>query len=157
MVGAEIKSETKVMRRLKVKQFGAKWGQGKTSGLREPFLLLWWVWHLSRSWIWAHLYPSEDCLKDSEYIYVFVIWERQTLYIGQNIFRLTLVNFSMFEIEDFIMSEWYVVMDIIVFLIFLFLVSKLGVILLVTPQISIWRGSFQSRENMLPLQCRGIW
>ena len=46
---------------------------------------------------------------------VFAIWERQTLDTGQNIFRLTLVKFSMLKIENLIMSKCYVIVDIAVF------------------------------------------
>lgn len=39
------------------------------------------------------------------------------------------MNFSILEIEDFMAKEWYVIMDTVVFLIFLFLVPELGIIL----------------------------
>ena len=68
-------------------------------------------------------------MKNLGYICVSVIWERQTLNERQNSFLLTLMNFSVFEIEDFIASEWYVIVDTVVFLIFLFLVPELGVTL----------------------------
>lgn len=57
------------------------------------------------------------------------------------------MNFSVFEIEDFIASEWYVIVDAVVFLIFLFLVPELGVTLWVTLGISILRGSFRAEKT----------
>lgn len=55
------------------------------------------------------------------------------------------------------MSEWYDMVGTAVFLIFVFLVPELGVSLWIISEISIWRGSFQSWRNSLPLQRRGVW
>lgn len=119
-------------------------GERVNSGaVREPFLSLWWLWHIHRSWtFYACLSPLEDSLeeglmKDLRYIYSWVIRERQIPNGGQNIFRLTSVNFCMLKIEDFLMSEWYLTVDIVVFLIVLFLVPELEVALWVNPGISI--------------------
>lgn len=62
--------------------------------------------------------------------------------------RIFLVNFSMLKIENFMVSEWYVIMDSVVFLVFLFLGAWGRSYPLSSPWNFYLKGKYQHWENI---------